>query len=645
MMDDADITEDDAFKTATADTIAMLVADVADTTPDPAATIVLEPTTGNPSGVDDRLAELPTQLVAPDGNLQLVAVLGEGGMGRVDLAHQRSLQREVAVKTVRSDVASPAMLAGLMNEAVISGQLEHPNIVPVYELCRSTDNTPVIVMRRVEGHPWLQAMHDDHHPAWEGREGDLLERNIRILMDVCHAIEYAHSREIVHRDLKPENVLIGRFGAVYVIDWGLARRIGDVQDKSINGTPAYMAPEQAVADVNAIGAHTDQYLLGATLHELLTGEPRHARDTLKDTLVTAAESAPATYGPGVPQELAEICNRACAKFPSTRFDSVAAFRLRLAEFLQHRVSNAVAAAAEERLAELKELLQQRRRGDTVDLMTIAVLFRQCQFGFESALANWPDNDRAEQGRLESLTTVAELFVLNGDPKAARLTLTELSAPPEELLAALEALEAERSLEAQARQKLEATERDQRLTGEDNFRSMVALATGVFWCAMCWLAGFVVGWGPGDVSPEVDEVGPYLHLLGAFASLFAIGGISWVLRDRLAYNLLFKQFVTAVCFLPVASIMAKLAALNLNINFIEIVFLDWLIVFTAVGIAAAIMRFELWLSALQMGLLMSFAQLLPQWTLALAGVSFLLVGVQVAWLVRGVDPPVSSTSAE
>ncbi|MFO0595358.1 MAG: protein kinase [Myxococcaceae bacterium] len=338
----------------------------------------------------------------PGADLELRGVIGEGGMGRVLLARQHSLTRDVAVKTSREHGDEQARAAILL-EGVITGSLEHPGIVPVHALGLDTNGLPAMVMKRVEGVAWDVLVADPAHAGWEGWEGtkeDRLPGHLQLLLQVCNALHYAHSRGVVHRDLKPQNVLIGKFGDVYLADWGVAARVGEVQH-SLCGTPAHLAPEMVVGGV--IDERTDVYLLGSTLHLLLTGAPRHPGATITEALLHAKTSAPFTYGPTVPAELGALANDACAADPAKRPPSARAFRDRLSSYLKHRDAAALAAQATRRFAELEALLQQPK-ADDAQKARVERLLSEAHFGLEQSLTQWPENDaaRAVLTRVEAL---------------------------------------------------------------------------------------------------------------------------------------------------------------------------------------------------------------------------------------------------
>jgi serine/threonine-protein kinase len=241
-------------------------------------------------------ARAPTPTGAPGAarsEYTILSTLGEGGMGRVHLARQLCLERDVAIKTLKPG-APRALARALLSEAKITGALEHPGVIPVHTLGVDEHAQPVLVMKRIDGVHLGALLADPAHPAWRARvrSDDRLIASLGILEQVCQTVEFAHSRGIVHRDIKPENVMVGSFGEVYLLDWGIATTTRDAaaEPHPLVGTPAYMAPEMVRCD--PVDERTDVYLLGATLHEILTGRPRHEGETLTQVIAAALASAP-----------------------------------------------------------------------------------------------------------------------------------------------------------------------------------------------------------------------------------------------------------------------------------------------------------------------------------------------------------------
>ena len=343
-----------------------------------------------------------------DADLELRGVLGEGGMGRVVLARQRSMERDVAVKTPLAD-SSAATHAALVAEGTLTGQLEHPAIVPVHALGLDASGTPAMVMKRVDGVSWDTLINDPAHPGWEGWEGveaDRLPGHLQLLGVVCNALHFAHSRGVVHRDVKPQNVLIGRYGDVYLADWGVATTSGEKQS-TITGTPAFMAPEMVASEV--VDARTDVYLLGATLHTVLTGLPRHPGSTVTDALVHARRSPAFEYEASVPVELAALCNAACDADPAKRPPTARAFRDALADYVRHRDARALADPSALRVEELERLAAVTQQLDASDRQRLERLSSEARFGLEQSLRQWPANERAQHAlaRVEAVMQARE----------------------------------------------------------------------------------------------------------------------------------------------------------------------------------------------------------------------------------------------
>lgn len=436
------------------------------TTPDTIETIPPPPTSRPVSlpqislGFDGSPGEVPADAPPSASDLTIESVIGEGGMGTVYLARQRSLGREVAVKCLRADAHHARAAEALLREAKIGGALEHPNIVPVHALGKDDAGGPVLVMKRIEGTPWRDLLeHEDHH-AWnrlDALDDDRRVTHLQILLQVCNALAFAHSRGVIHRDIKPDNVMIGSFGEVYLLDWGVAARRTSgpsALDTSIHvvGTPNYMAPEMVMGDERLVDERTDVYLLGATLHEVLTGTYRHEGETNEDMLLAAAMSEPVKYGPDVPEELAVLCNSATHRDPAQRPASATGFRHLLTVYLHHRGSVALTDTADAALAHVPAGLaaQTAADGDAHRHLT------EARFGYLQALREWPGNVRARGSLDRCLERMVERELSQRNPDAARALLGEMEASPPELQARVESL---------AREIVEQRERDERARTE------------------------------------------------------------------------------------------------------------------------------------------------------------------------------------
>ncbi len=295
-------------------------------------------------------------------------VIAEGGMGRILRARDRDIRRIVAMKVIR-EAPDEDQRHRFVEEAQITGQLEHPNIVPVHDLGVDEEGRLFFTMKLVRGRS-LESVLDSI------REGDpatvkdfALPRLLRAMLNVCYAVAYAHGHHVVHRDLKPANIMLGDYGAVQLMDWGLAKLSGqparppaedepeDVRRDStrvrsfrseldlgstrygtVAGTPAYMAPEQARGDVDAIDARTDIYALGAILYEILTLYPPVMGSTETEIIqgVQAGKILqPEMRAPTrkIPRELSTVVMKALSSEPGERYQSVSELQKELTDFL------------------------------------------------------------------------------------------------------------------------------------------------------------------------------------------------------------------------------------------------------------------------------------------------------------------------
>ncbi len=301
-----------------------------------------------------RPGELDQDRLAVDespGRYRTVSEYARGGMGRVLLVYDEHFGREVAMKellpiapadgeTFTPGREAMAVASRFLLEARITGQLEHPSIIPVYELGRHPDGSFYYTMKLVRGRTLSEAVRS---------AGNLNERLALLphFLNLCQAVAYAHSRGVIHRDLKPGNVMVGEFGETVVLDWGLAKMLRGDSPESDNlartlkslqfsssadsahtmegqvvGTPAYMAPEQAGGQLDEVNERSDVYSLGAILYELLTGDRPYPRGKAAEVLRNVLSEIPkpiSTVEPNAPSELIAICERAMSRAPQYRY--------------------------------------------------------------------------------------------------------------------------------------------------------------------------------------------------------------------------------------------------------------------------------------------------------------------------------------
>jgi len=319
-------------------------------------------------------------------------LLGRGGMGEVRLVFDRRLNRELAMKVLRAEVSADAELMDrFLDEAQVTAQLQHPSIIPLHDFGRLPDGRLFFTMKEVKGRTLTQVIHEVHVASTEARDdweltseggwrasasGWTLRRLLDAFQRVCDAVAYAHARGVLHRDLKPHNIMVGDFGEVLVLDWGLTRvgratrrhdalvlnRRATTTSGLISGTPGYMAPEQASGDVDRIEPAGDVYALGATLYCILSGHTPPVKDGyLPLNPPPVLPERVGEQGPVIPVELRELCGRAMAWAPADRPDTASALARSVAEWLEGAQRRARAMELLSEARALEPALSQRRQ--------------------------------------------------------------------------------------------------------------------------------------------------------------------------------------------------------------------------------------------------------------------------------------------
>jgi hypothetical protein len=270
-------------------------------------------------------AEIKSEGIPTPAHLKLYPELGRGGMGRIHPATDRNLLRHVALKRLAKELVTESFYRdGFVAEAQITGQLEHPNIVPVHELALDEHGVPYFTMKLVQGqgfHQWLRE--PGRPPGTTAR----LEEGLEIFLKVCDAIAYAHHRGVIHRDLKPDNIIVAGFGQVYVMDWGLARLT--------RTRPA----EQARGNPREMDERSDVFGLGAILYEIVSGFTPFGREIDADRIIELSRVGAVipieqqARGIGISKRLRNIVMKAVQPQPAERYQSVAELRDDVRTFL------------------------------------------------------------------------------------------------------------------------------------------------------------------------------------------------------------------------------------------------------------------------------------------------------------------------
>lgn len=302
--------------------------------------------------------------------------IGRGGMGRVLRVRDLDLRRDLAMKVVRGGAGDAVRARRFLDEAEITGQLDHPGVVPVHDLGVDAEGQLFFTMRIVRGDTVDVAF----AAARAGTDGWTRTRALEVVLRVCDTMAFAHDKGVIHRDLKPSNVMVGKFGEVYVVDWGLAKVVGKndafdlrvpspndargvvatapketrletttvrTMDGTVMGTPSFMPPEQALGHVAELDHRADVYAIGAILYQLLTGQMPYAAVVAEGNARTVVEAVRAgapvpvrTIDPMVPKELAAVCAKAMARDLEARYQSVRDLAADLRAYLDQRVVQA-----------------------------------------------------------------------------------------------------------------------------------------------------------------------------------------------------------------------------------------------------------------------------------------------------------------
>jgi len=351
-------------------------------------------------------ADLPAPLVKPgdapgSDRYQVIGEIGRGGVGVVLKGRDIDLGRDVAMKVLREGHAdNPEIIQRFVEEAQIGGQLQHPGIVPVYELGLNAHKQPFFTMKLVKGQT-LSALLTKRASVQEGRR-----KFLRVFEQVCETMAYAHTRGVIHRDLKPANIMVGAFGEVQIVDWGFAKilRSGGVDDErrakqqapdttvvetvrsgsvgsesragSVMGTPAYMPPEQAMGEIEKLDERSDVFALGAILCEILTGKPPYVEGD-KQLLVQAAEAKlDSVYARldtcGADADLVQIAKRCLAPAPPVRYKDAGELVGVVGAHLAAIAERAQTADREAAVARAKAAEERKRRRLTVALAAAVV---------------------------------------------------------------------------------------------------------------------------------------------------------------------------------------------------------------------------------------------------------------------------------
>ncbi|WP_372368674.1 protein kinase [Candidatus Uabimicrobium sp. HlEnr_7] len=383
---------------------------------------------------------IKSKLDSRSENFVIGTEIARGGMGIINKGEQKSLKREIAIKRIIPGSINNVSQQKFISEALVTAYLDHPNIVPVYELGQNINGNVFLTMKLVKGVEWKKILNKTAENE-RFKQYDL-EAHLRILLDVCDAMAFAHNKGIVHNDLKPENIMIGEFGEVLVMDWGLAVSRDEISPElrtlhksmvtSPMGTPHYMSPELAEGCGKEIGPWTDTYLLGAILHEIITGKPPHYDENIWKSLMKAIASDKPSFDQKrddlfiedhIPHELKDICSKSLSKLPEDRFQDVDDFKKAIAYFLKHRESLIISGEGQKILEENQQAQDKKLKGKQRNHLYAE--FSKAVSCFEQSLKLWTGNTIAKEGRYAARIAYSTIALRNDDLGLSEAQIDEL----------------------------------------------------------------------------------------------------------------------------------------------------------------------------------------------------------------------------
>jgi eukaryotic-like serine/threonine-protein kinase len=463
----------------------------------------------------------PKRLLPEGARLQMGPLLGRGGMAEVYAATQPRLGREVAVKMAPAG-ANEKVREKLLQEARVTGALEHPGIVPIHDVIEDADGQLQVVLKRIEGQSWVSLI-DAPDEVRRRFEREPIEWHVSVAISVCRAVQFAHERGIVHRDIKPHNVMIGRFGEVMLLDWGVAATLTpdpagllpSVGDVPFAGTLAYMAPEQLAALTEDFGPWTDVFLLAGSLAHAVFGKAPYAQQSLRQRALEPFAAPVLAERAEVPEALRALLRQALHPAVVERLRTADVLRRGLEQFLERSAARRLADTATKRAAEARAAWARgdRAAGEAAaaeaDHRLRAALEIDPSWTELQAVVDALAADRVRSAVQEGEASAAS-FLLAGVPRAPTTLVQQVD----------EAVQAEQ----RERERLKALERDlDRRVGLSGRQWMLSIFGG--WWVAFWLV-VAAAWPP------------RLWLLQGFLALYTV----WrgLLLHGLTRQMLFVQ---------------------------------------------------------------------------------------------------------
>jgi tRNA A-37 threonylcarbamoyl transferase component Bud32 len=362
-------------------------------------------------------SESPANAVPSD--LKIEYEVGSGGLGIVDAAHQSCLGRLVAVKRVRPGLKDRKVDKHLRLEGELMGRLEHPCIPPIHLVGVDAGGWTVLVMKLIKGHSWEEQL-DDPSLDQQTRSGRAyLRKHLELFYRIGEALSFAHENGIIHRDIKPDNVVVGDYGEVYLIDWGLAAEATaetPCEPGGFAGTPVYASPEM-IARRPRLDARTDVYLFGATLYHVLTGRAPHQGGGLQEVLEAVLMKPTPSAVDEVPGPLMTICRTAMAPNPDDRYQSIAELLQEVRHYLDNSDTAELYAETEEAMEQL--VLMQRRGVEADEFESVG---QKCRYNLERVHHVWPEHEGVSENLRKCLLMMCDHAIGRRRLAAARTLL-------------------------------------------------------------------------------------------------------------------------------------------------------------------------------------------------------------------------------
>jgi serine/threonine protein kinase len=439
----------------------------------------------NPSNIELSNQNINNQN-SENAKFDILRVLGVGGMGTVYEGLQKSLNRSVAIKKSKGDLD---FLPQIYHEAQITAFLDHPNILTMHDFGIDQDGLPIQIMKKINGINWSTLLYDHKNAFWQDLhiqqdEDAKLLFHLDILTKVSQALDYAHENHVIHRDLKPENIMIGKFGEVFVLDWGIAIYVGPQEDifiaqkqsnlkNTLVGTPAYMAPEQL--EINQVATTmTDVYLLGAILYEITHLQCLHQGNTIEEVFEHISNNQIPTLAPYLNHELKSLIYDSLHSNPQKRPINAHQFKKRLQQAIYSFKSRQLEIKGIKTLDKLKNTLTDPMKEELLD-----DYFDRARHYLKGSLDLFEKNTIAQNALQELLSLWIDRCIQRREFRSAYRYLKELPIYEVEIEIAINEAQNQLELEKKELERLKIWQENQSIQKSQKPRIYFALFCFIF----------------------------------------------------------------------------------------------------------------------------------------------------------------------